>query len=52
MSCHLITDPDYLKFLDKLKNADNEAIPPPESLLEEIEAKEKLLKGINCQKCN
>ena len=38
-------DPDYLQFLDLLKNSEPETIQLPETFLEEIEAREKELKG-------
>ena len=38
-------DDDYVKFVEKLENAEPEVIPAPEVFLEEIEAREKLAKG-------
>jgi regulator of nonsense transcripts 3 len=37
-------DSDYLKFLESLQHAEHEVIPSPETFLEEIEQREKLLK--------
>lgn len=39
-------DPDYLKFFETLKNPDDVALPSAEAYLEEIESREKELKGI------
>jgi len=38
-------DDDYVKFVEKLENAEPEVIPTPEVFLEEIEARERLAKG-------
>ena len=38
-------DPDYKKFLESLENPTVESSPPIERYIEEIEAKEKELKG-------
>ncbi|KAF8792391.1 Regulator of nonsense transcripts 3A like protein [Argiope bruennichi] len=40
-------DPDYLKFLESLKNPDEVALPSAEVYLEEIECREKELKANN-----
>ncbi|GIY64769.1 regulator of nonsense transcripts 3A [Caerostris darwini] len=40
-------DPDYLKFLESLKNPDEVALPTAEVYLEEIESREKELKANN-----
>ncbi|CAL1262312.1 unnamed protein product [Larinioides sclopetarius] len=40
-------DPDYLKFLESLKNPDEVALPSAEVYLEEIESREKELKANN-----
>ena len=39
------SDPDYLHFLEQLKNAEPEVVQPPEIFLEEIEARERELKA-------
>lgn len=41
----MLTDTDYLKFLNQLQNAEQEAVPTPDTFLEEIEAREKQHKG-------
>ena len=38
-------DPDYLKFLESLTQTENESIPAVETFLEEIEVRERELKG-------
>jgi len=38
-------DDDYVKFLEKLEKTEPEVIPTPEVFLEEIEAREKQMKG-------
>jgi len=38
-------DDDYVKFVEKLENVEPEVIPTPEVFLEEIEAREKQMKG-------
>jgi len=40
-----VADVDYLKFLHNLQNAEHEAIPTPDTFLEEIETREKQMKG-------
>jgi len=40
-----LSDDDYVKFLEKLENTEQEVIPTPEVFLEEIEAREKQMKG-------
>ncbi|XP_035221119.1 regulator of nonsense transcripts 3A-like [Stegodyphus dumicola] len=46
--CGTITnDPDYLKFLESLKNPDEITLPSAEVYLEEIESREKELKANN-----
>ena len=43
---HIVhVDEDYLKFVEKLENVEPEVIPTPETFLEEIEAREKQMKG-------
>ena len=37
-----------MKFVEKLENAEPEVIPTPEVFLEEIEAREKQMKGEQC----
>jgi len=39
-------DDDYVKFVSSLENTEPEVIPTPEVFLEEIEARERLAKGI------
>ena len=41
----LFVDDDYVKFVEKLDNVEPEVIPTPEVFLEEIEAREKQMKG-------
>ena len=41
----LFVDDDYVKFVEKLENVEPEVIPTPEVFLEEIEAREKQMKG-------
>ena len=41
----MLTDPDYLKFLENQKKLESDSIPAPEVYLQEIEAREKELKG-------
>jgi len=41
----MFVDDDYLKFVEKLENVEPEVIPTPEVFLEEIEAREKQMKG-------
>jgi len=48
MAC-LSVDDDYVKFVEKLENAEPEVIPTPEVFLEEIEAREKQMKGQQLQ---
>lgn len=43
LSC--VLDPDYLTFLEQLQKAEPEPVPTPDTFLEEIEAREKMLKG-------
>jgi len=38
-------DDDYIKFVAKLENVEPMVVPTPESFLEEIEAREKQMKG-------
>lgn len=43
----ILQDPDYLKFLETLKNPDDVILPTAEAYLEEIENREKELKSNN-----
>ncbi|XP_054718066.1 regulator of nonsense transcripts 3B-like isoform X2 [Uloborus diversus] len=43
----IANDPDYLKFLEGLKNPDDVTLPSAEAYLEEIESREKELKANN-----